>query len=500
MANSHQSDSSGKSKGSKGSRRSRLSNASNLDSLSIGEFAKRLAENEADPNKNSTNDKNTLADSHDDTGSERIRRENAARDAALKARTAALKKLKRTKRLRNLNKKKLLNKSKAAEAKKKAMFSANPCNSSLTPAVPPLPPNNMFPVHHNASNSSQNLDSSDTDDGMSFNNQGNQGDNHGSSYPPPQDWIACFNRLTTAVVGLKQSQDRIESHLASTQQNPAHTAQPTPQTGGSMLTAHSLQVPPDEALSDKIKQSIWDDKYVDFLSLIDKDDPSFSMNLDPTLGLKGISFEPKEKSKISLTDWKKAFNIYQSCYLKKFANTQHTATQLHEVSQQLLAYDTTILDMASKNYDWRFYDKQFRKNREFNHCLFNQRDISLYNDSINRSNHHEHPPLLPAQNRNSWFRSSPQKKRYPDDLYVPPGYCFAFHKPRSQCRNASNCSYRHSCFLCNAQHPASTCNGANPVRNLRAEDRADRRRDYRPALNYSDPSEGRKARKAINRF
>ena len=350
------------------------SGKSAYDDQTIGEFAKSLdkspknsllnqaigAAQKSPPGANSGG----WVDSHSDEGSERIRREQAARAAAKKARAMALKGLKpKTRRgvTKRLCKK---NKSLGSKAKKKAKAKAKkPALANVSPTIPA-----NLPVDSASSLS----DPSDHEqpplapfNPLSLHSQ----------------YIRSINELTEVVKDVRLRQDRIESHIAN-------TAAPTQQStqhvnaGGSLLAA-SLAVSSADSLNDKTKQAIWDDKYVDFSSLIEKNETGFTMNFNPSLGMEGITFDPKEKSQITFSDWRKAFNLYHNCYLQKFSPPRYNCSDIQRVSQELLAYDATISDMALRNYDWRSYDRDFRKNRQFNKCPFNQRDIVLYNDAIN---------------------------------------------------------------------------------------------------------------------
>ena len=117
--------------------------------------------------------------------------------------------------------------------------------------------------------------------------------------------------MASRMDALQSGQNQMQAQL-----NKASTSSGEPNA----ISNSNLYVPPSAKLSKKLQQAIWDNKYVDFNKLLDKDEPGYDLTLNPKGGgSHSIHMEPREKAKITLPEWRKAFNLFQACYLKKFA-------------------------------------------------------------------------------------------------------------------------------------------------------------------------------------
>jgi hypothetical protein len=105
-------------------------------------------------------------------------------------------------------------------------------------------------------------------------------------------------------------------------------------------------------VTDKVKQAIWADNYVDFYILL----PNFNVDEEDTLlknDLLKISKNTKPKVLFSIHQWTSAFDIYMSIYFEK-----HQDSIL-----ALIKYGSNIRDM-SKNFGFsmaKSYDEVFRR-------------------------------------------------------------------------------------------------------------------------------------------
>ena len=202
------------------------------------------------------------------------------------------------------------------------------------------------------------------------------------------------------------------------------TNRPAVFTGGLRLGDH---------LPVAIKQKIWDNKYLEFATILDPEsEDSFSLSLNnskqPTIFL-----TPKRKKFLTESGWIQAFDTYVAVYVQKYP----------EHLQDLLTYGNSIRKMMTAKQAWWYYDRQFRIGREHSLCSWATVRVDLFMNSE-------------FQNKgNSTVKSFQQdlkEKNHEKEQIIPPGYCFRFHSKGRTCTNG-NCSYKHSCPRCGKTHP-----------------------------------------------
>ena len=209
----------------------------------------------------------------------------------------------------------------------------------------------------------------------------------------------------------------------------------------------------DMKVTDKVKQLIWSNQYVDLTLLIDKSlVKQQSFELVSSQGQ--LTFAPAKNSRAitSLGKWCDAFIIYLTIYCKKYPNA----------ISKLTSYMSSVKTLAFKGGDFVYYDQEFRYLRQTQNIPWDQVHPGLWLECRdNRS---------PNQNskNNSRNRSNNQSFRAPNTTNKssskhPIGYCFAFHS-RGQCIK-SNCTFKHNCYVqsCNGKHPVFKCNKRGQV-------------------------------------
>ena len=197
-------------------------------------------------------------------------------------------------------------------------------------------------------------------------------------------------------------------------------------------------------VSEKQKQKIWADEYVDLASLLrqqgpDSDSYSLSFSAGGDDRMPSISLAPRRKqSIISFTQWSQAFQVMMSVYLSQPARAADAPA--------LLKCQQVMQDLAERGGDWRTYDESFRAMRklQWDHIHW-----ELWMKAV-------HP--LPTQNNNGPVRPAFLGKARGHPAGSPRAkYCFAFNT--GQPCSFRNCHYEHKCSRCQGHHPAHRCTG-----------------------------------------
>lgn len=243
--------------------------------------------------------------------------------------------------------------------------------------------------------------------------------------------------LTQTVSHLSQMVMQMSQNQSSHNFLPPHPSSSLPstsgQTGESLLNMFTRPInnkveytsglQAGENLPEKLKNKIWENKYVDFFALIHPDiDDSFSFSLtnitNPSLDL-----VPRKKRPLTEQEWGKAFDDFMAIYTKKFPA---------EI-QDLITYGKFIKELMAAGHNWSYYDSKFRKDREFSLCKWTTIRIDL---QITASLIKRHFPATPT----------PLSQR------PPRGYCFKYHSRNERCQTV-NCTWKHTCPRCGRNHP-----------------------------------------------
>ena len=203
---------------------------------------------------------------------------------------------------------------------------------------------------------------------------------------------------------------------------------------------HSASLPLDARVPEKIKEKIWKEEFVDFGVLLSNPHPTarYELNVRPSPAGHPASLvlEPTAKSKQirNISDWLRAFHIFVSIYTQRYS---------HE-TPALMKYCQIVQDLAARDYNWSYYDENFRFLRQTQASQVPWATVhwELWLRSQNYS-------------RRTSNVSSPQSSaQSPQTLSVPRGFCYKFHRG-SYC---SGCEFKHVCFKCNGAHRSVNCN------------------------------------------
>ena len=202
----------------------------------------------------------------------------------------------------------------------------------------------------------------------------------------------------------------------------------------------SVALPVDARVTDKLREKIWKDEYIDFGSLLANPVYANRYQLavqNPEGGpLPSLCIEPITKAKkiTSIESWLNCFHIFVGIYTRRFP---------HE-APALMKYCDTVQDLAVRGHNWKYYDENFRFLRQAHRS-------ALPWDRI-------HDELWLKSNQVTQPRpfQTTSQGRVPGKVdTTPKGYCFCFHKGR---KCAPGCAYKYQCYKCEGSHPVSNCN------------------------------------------
>ena len=187
--------------------------------------------------------------------------------------------------------------------------------------------------------------------------------------------------ISQAISGALQSVDIVQTNLAPAERNWRTSTQPTPQPTvvedaaskeiealTNTVAAGRLTFPtekPEETfssvtfdlesrVSDRVKAKIWANEYVDFGSLltVSPDESKYRISVTDDHDHPSLCLEHVKTKRCSLTidQWLTAFNVFVAVYTIKTPSAINS----------LMKYCEVVQDIAAKQGNWRYYDKQFR--------------------------------------------------------------------------------------------------------------------------------------------
>ena len=208
----------------------------------------------------------------------------------------------------------------------------------------------------------------------------------------------------------------------------------------------SVGLPVDARVSEKLREKIWKDEFIDFGSLLVNPVLANRFQLtfqnDESGPLPSLCVEPISKSKkiTSIESWLSSFHIFVGVYAKRFP---------HE-APALMKYCETIQDLAGRGHNWKFYDENFRFLRQANRSALPWDQI---HNELWLKSHQVTPPRSLQQAFTGRLAGKVDT--------TPKGYCFRFHKGR---KCFPGCAYKHLCYKCEGSHPVSKCNFRGPAK------------------------------------
>lgn len=128
------------------------------------------------------------------------------------------------------------------------------------------------------------------------------------------------------------------------------TSDGPPQVPGQCF--QSVALPVDARVTDKLREKIWKDEYIDFGSLLANPVYANRYQLavqNPESGpFPSLYIEPITKAKkiTSIESWLNCFHIFVGIYTRRFP---------HE-APALMKYCDTVQDLAVRGHNWKYYD------------------------------------------------------------------------------------------------------------------------------------------------
>ena len=177
--------------------------------------------------------------------------------------------------------------------------------------------------------------------------------------------------------------DSIHDKLDSLVTNAATSASaplPTPQEGNnSDLFTKTIKV--GSHLSPRLRAKIMEGDLIEDLRCLLPEQPSveeqFTLALDQSSGSPVFVSAPKKKTvPISVLEWSRSWNIYQTVLVD----------MKHDLAS-IAKHCDVVLALASKGYNWRFYDVEFRREIMKGNVSWGQVHLELLNEA--KSKRHE---------------------------------------------------------------------------------------------------------------
>lgn len=193
-------------------------------------------------------------------------------------------------------------------------------------------------------------------------------------------------------------------------------------------------------IKDTVKNQIWLHKYVDLIDLLYPNrNCNYSLSLTPDSSTPSLTLTQKKNRSLNEAEWSSAMDVFVAVYVQKYPQ------QLNDI----LTYVHYIKDLMKQGANWRYYDTNYRLDREFSQCTWTtiRQDLELRSFRGQLS-----------------FRNNQTSQTTPSSTSSKPpiGYCFSYHQPGLRCHNKP-CKYKHSCPRCHNNHPAfMQCNQQQP--------------------------------------
>ena len=248
---------------------------------------------------------------------------------------------------------------------------------------------------------------------------------------PLQDLGTCATLFNTTVEALEDGATAVPPYIFSSQ-----------------------ALPVDAHVSEKLRQLVVSDQYIDMASLLPRPPTAPGVPEAGTFQLVDsvLKVVPSSKAKKihTILEWQSAFGVYVAVYTKVHTNA----------TTALMTYSKLITNLAKLGADWHFYDSNFRFYRQGRPEAFRWEcpNWELHEAAKSRPRLVDRPSFG-GQKSDRPFRSGSGGPK----LQVPEGSCFRYHRG-GKC--LLPCKYSHKCFQCSAAipHPAINCRKATSTR------------------------------------
>ena len=235
------------------------------------------------------------------------------------------------------------------------------------------------------------------------------------------------------------------------------SAQPTVNLGQlNVVESHNIHVeglPLGSLLPIKVKELIWNKKFVEMALILKPESTSMIVNFARDMdGNDSMNLTPRVHKQLPEAEWIKAFNIFVSVYVEKFPLELNA----------LLTYAQKVQAIMAKGGDWHNFDRTYRKElavtQKSYFTLRPDLEIVAYTNVI------APPKPVKASKRFHPYHDNSNAAAASSSNHIPNGKCFRFHTFGKFCKNsADDCGYDHSCDLCGNEkiHPRYNCGKAS---------------------------------------
>ena len=232
--------------------------------------------------------------------------------------------------------------------------------------------------------------------------------------------------------------------------------------------------PLGHSLPHSLKVKIWQHKFVELSDLITTTrSTDYTLAMTTEEGLPQFSLASKKKKPLTENQWCQAMDTFIAVYVQRYPT---------EIGQ-ILSYAQSVKDLMANKANWAWYDTQYRTDREFSICQWDEVRQDLELRAFRQPMTQEYKPF---RSYNNYSTGNSKSKRYSDDK-VPPGYCFTYHSRGQRC-TSHKCSFKHTCPRCRGSHPIfMRCSNRNSSPSARDRDT---RRDSSPK--HHDSRDGKK--------
>ena len=276
------------------------------------------------------------------------------------------------------------------------------------------------------------------------------------SSPAASSSVVCQNMVSSITSAISSAVLESLKSAGIIPQEPVQTSDPAAAVQGSVaqvvqdltgeghtLTSTSITSGPETSRSrvpDKIQSKIWANEYIDLGTLLSSlpGEPKYNFTVKSYGSNQPVvSLEPVQNSKhiTSIDQWTTTFHVFVVDYTIRFPDS----------APGLMKYSATVRDLAAKNAHWRYYDENFRYLRQKSLFPWDEVHWELWLQA-------HHMTKLSSSNNppNSFNRQSKQP--------FPRGFCWKFH----QGERYFGCNFKHACFKCGGDHPATKCKSGKP--------------------------------------
>ncbi|XP_033730644.1 uncharacterized protein LOC117320063 [Pecten maximus] len=209
-----------------------------------------------------------------------------------------------------------------------------------------------------------------------------------------------------------------------------------------------LSCPIASQIDGKLKNKIWQNKYIDLAKLLPQTKPFTSDSISFQSTGRSQFKVTKSKQKMVLNNieqWTTAFLRFVAIYSERFPK---------EIPQ-VIKHGELVRDLASRRTGmaWLEYDQQVRRDIEVRSIHWGEFHTEYWVMANT-------PRQGSFSNSDQPFRDNSKGFRARHKSRIPNGHCYMFHK-KGKCAKPS-CPYQHSCFQCGQSHSVLSCSNKRP--------------------------------------